>query len=490
MHSVGLMTSDSREPTAASSFPRGGDFWSASRRKGIGIRNASPVLNESVGRHCPATGESKRKGTSTLKSLYHDPMRQLADRAMSKLSRLLVHVFFRSVELQCEENLPKTGPVVLVANHVNGLVDGLLLMATLDRYPRFLGKSTLFKIVPLWPFLKFAGVIPVYRASDGVPGDQNVSAFATCHDILAHNGVVALFPEGISHDESSLQPLKTGAARIALGAGFDRGVNSVVTVAVGLTYETKSRFRSRALVRIAEPVSISPWSEEYQLDSQKTVRVVTDDVARQLAGVSPTYISWDQAEKVNRIAEVVVRSPKNRLPSDVSMADQVEAGERLAKIERQDPGDARLQSLLAAFAVYERDLEFLGLSDSQIAAEYPRGRFRWVLIWSIFKVVVAIPFAIVGVIVHILPFEVIKQIAKRPVNEGMKATAKLLGCFASFVIVYAGLGVLVGERYGAWRIGGLLEGYRIVKSRRVALRAICDHRSMVVDAAFVLLSQS
>jgi 1-acyl-sn-glycerol-3-phosphate acyltransferase len=433
---------------------------------------------------------------------------------MAKLSRLLVHVFFRSVELQCEENLPNTGPVVLVANHVNGLIDGLLLMATLDRYPRFLGKSTLFKIVPLWPFLKFAGVIPIYRAIDGVSGDLNVSAFSTCHDILARNGVVALFPEGISHDESSLQPLKTGAARIALGAGFDNGINSVVTVAVGLTYETKSRFRSRALVRIAEPVNISRWSEEYQSDSQMTVRAVTDDVARQLAEVSPTYTSWDQAEKVNRIAEVVIRSPKGRLPSDVTMGDQVGAAERLAQIEQGDPGNARLQLLLGAFAVYERDLEFLGLSDSQVAAEYPPGRLRWVLVWSLFKVIVAIPFAAIGVIVHIVPFELIKQIAKKPANEGMKATAKLLGCFASFVIVYAALGVIVGGRYGPWagviiaigsplcgyvavrlservrRIGGLLEGYRIVKSRRAALRTVSDHRSVVVDTAFVLLSQS
>jgi len=87
-----------------------------------------------------------------------------------------------------------------------------------------------------------------------------------------------------------------------------------VTVAVGLTYDSKTRFRSRALVRIAEPVSISRWSEEYQVDSQKAVRAFTDDVARQLAEVSPTYPSWAQAVKVSRIAEVVVRSPKGRFP--------------------------------------------------------------------------------------------------------------------------------------------------------------------------------
>src|SRR5580693_10045608 len=130
-------------------------------------------------------------------------MRRLADRGMKGLARLLVHVFFRRIELQNGDRLPATGPVVLVANHLNGLVDGLLLMATLGRYPRFLGKSTLFKILPLWPFLKLAGVVPVYRSNDGESTSKNTAAFAMSRRLLAQGGMVAVFPEGISHDEPS-----------------------------------------------------------------------------------------------------------------------------------------------------------------------------------------------------------------------------------------------------------------------------------------------
>jgi glycerol-3-phosphate O-acyltransferase/dihydroxyacetone phosphate acyltransferase len=81
---------------------------------------------------------------------------------MVGLARLLVHIFFRRVEVEHGERIGTDQPTVVVINHRNGLVDGLLLMAALGRYPRFLGKSTLFHNPLLWPFLKLAGVIPVY----------------------------------------------------------------------------------------------------------------------------------------------------------------------------------------------------------------------------------------------------------------------------------------------------------------------------------------
>ena len=400
---------------------------------------------------------------------------------------------------------------MLVANHTNGLVDGLLLMATLRRYPRFLGKSTLFKIPPLWPFLKLAGVIPVFRTIDAGPGDGNVSAFATCHDLLQEGGLVAVFPEGISHDEPSLQPLKTGAARIALEAGIDGGVEGVQSIAVGLVYDAKARFRSRALVRVAEPVGIARWAQEYRTDGREAVRAFTEDLAAQLHTVSPTYSSWAQADLLSRIADVVVRAPGDQLPSDVEMADQVSVAARLTAVQQTDGGVA-LEHLFAAFEAYERNLSLLGLKDSQVVAQYSRRRLRLALMWSILKVVVALPFAAIGVVVHVLPFQVIKQVAKKPTNEGIKATVKLLGCFASFVTVYALVGLVVGRVYGPWagfiaalaaplcgyvavrliervsRIGGVMDGYRTVKVRRDVLDSVLAHRQTVLtDAGNVLV---
>ena len=440
-----------------------------------------------------------------------DVMRRLADWLMGRLAGVLIRIFFRDVEVDGGDLLPRSGPVLVVANHTNGLVDGLLLMATLGRFPRFLGKSTLFRIPPLWPLLKLAGVIPVYRAIDSGAGDRNLSAFAKSRDILAKGGMIAVFPEGISHDELSLQPLKTGAARIALEAAFDGGIGDLAIVAVGLTYDAKARFRSRALVRLAVPFGVTELAEPYRTDAHAAVRALTRGIGARLSSVNPTFSSWSEAALCSRIAEVVVRSPGASLPADIRLADQFEVASRLAAIE-QGPDAEQLSDLRTAFATYERDLQLLGLDDGQVTAGYPRGRLRLAIIWSAVKVVVALPFAAIGVVVHVVPFQIMKQLAKRPTNEGMKATVKLLGCFVSFLLVYVAIGIVVGEAVGALagllaaaaaplcgylavrlhervrRVGGLVQGYRTMRAHGTVIDSVKEHRAAVTAASGLVLA--
>jgi hypothetical protein len=386
-------------------------------------------------------------------------------------------------------------------------------MATLPRFPRFLGKSTLFRIPPLWPFLKLAGVVPVYRSKDGESTARNVGSFRTCRLLLAAGGQVALFPEGISHDESMLQPLKTGAARIALGAVADDGVAGVTMVPVGLAYDAKARFRSRALVHVGVADDAGRWVDAYGIDAHQAVRDLTGELADNLGAVSPTYRSWVQATELREIAGIVARRNGGEAGTDdVDLARLEETAQNLADAERSGRRPEELERLRDAFGHYARDLALIGLTDGQLVDGDHPGRRRRALAWSATRVVAALPVAAVGVVVHVVPYQIMKKVGAVPENESIKATVKLLGCVVLFTMVYVVLGVLAGEAWGPWaglaaagaapasgyvavrlvervkRIGGVLAGARVVRQRRAVVATVLAHRVAVVEAAAAVVA--
>ena len=308
-------------------------------------------------------------------------------------------------------------PTVLVADHRNGLVDGLLLMAALPRYPRFLGKSTLFHNPLLWPFLKLGGVVPIYRTQDGGSPEGNRRAFARCHRLLAGGGMVAIFPEGISHDEPILQPLRTGAARIALSAAAG-GVADVETVAVTLIYDDKQRFRSRALVRVGVPAPTRPWVDRYRDDEPAAVRSLTDDVAERLRQDGGEFDSWAEADRCADIADVVAR-PTSVLPGQTALADRSEIVDALQRASRQ-PGrrDRGGPSLDLAAASYRELLDGGRAHDAQVAADYRSGRLRWRLARAVVAVVAALPVALIGALIHAVPYGLVKVAGRVPRQRG------------------------------------------------------------------------
>ncbi|CAJ1005377.1 putative Acyltransferase [Leishmania naiffi] len=77
--------------------------------------------------------------------------------------------------------------------------------------------------------------------------------YAQVYDTLQKNHCIGIFPEGGSHDHTSLLPLKAGVALFSLGA-VERHI-SVKIVPVGLTYLYGHKFRSRAYIEFGEAFS-------------------------------------------------------------------------------------------------------------------------------------------------------------------------------------------------------------------------------------------
>jgi 1-acyl-sn-glycerol-3-phosphate acyltransferase len=191
-----------------------------------------------------------------------------------------VHVFFREVDRTGIERIPRGVPLILAATHTNSVVDGVLLLALPVPRLRLLAKSTLFSHPVMGPLLALVGALPVFRREDpGVDPAQNLGTFARCHEALAAGNSVALFPEGTSHNNTHRLPLKTGAARIALGAESHHGSLGVRIVPVIFDYEAKGRFRSRVRIRIGDPIDPSAGD----LDSAATRRAAVVALTQRIA---------------------------------------------------------------------------------------------------------------------------------------------------------------------------------------------------------------
>jgi len=209
--------------------------------------------------------------------------RRVMAEAVAAFARLAVRIFFKDVNVTGLENLPSSVPLVMVANHNNSVVDSFLLLALPRVRPRMLAKNTLFRHPVMGPLLFVAGAMPVYRREDqGADVARNSGTFSRCHALLAAGGSIALFPEGMSHNLERQPPLKTGAARIVLGAEALRGPLGVRVVPVGLCYDAKERFRSRVSVHLGPPLDAALETTAYHRRQGEAVRALTGRIATAL----------------------------------------------------------------------------------------------------------------------------------------------------------------------------------------------------------------
>jgi 1-acyl-sn-glycerol-3-phosphate acyltransferase len=351
-------------------------------------------------------------------------VRRLADRVVRLIARAATLGWFRSVEASGLERIPRSGPCLIVANHPGGFVDPALLASVMPRTPRFLAMASLWRNPVLRPFLALAGAIPVQRATDG-PTDRNENAFATCDAVLRNGDVVAIFPEGQASDEPHLLPVKTGAARIALGAGAP----GLRIVPVGLIYEAKQRARQRALVRVGEPIVVhATHGGEHE---REAVSRLTAEIRRRLADASLDYEDATQAADLGFAAAVHLRRGGGSPTWSPSLGDLERTADRLADA----PPEARDRVRTAAND-YRAALRANGTSDRAVAGGGRPGRTRPTRIAATLLTIVALPFALVGLVANIAPATLVHLAGRRPAAPVTLATIKFLTALVAFPVAW------------------------------------------------------
>ncbi|MEY2425518.1 MAG: hypothetical protein QOI61_1090 [Actinomycetota bacterium] len=231
------------------------------------------------------------------------------------IARFACTLLLRRVEVADASRLPKGRPILLVANHFNGFVDPLVLASVLPRSPRFIAKASLTQIPLLAAIARRGGVVFVRRREDETGPVNNDAAFSECHAALAKGDTVAIFPEGTTHDRPHLDPIKTGAARIALGART-AGATNLAIVPVGLTFPDKVALRTAALVQIGEPIDVDDVCKPgVGVDNTDAVRKLTSVIDRGIRAVSLDFDDTETALALEQAAHIALTSQYTEEPT-------------------------------------------------------------------------------------------------------------------------------------------------------------------------------
>lgn len=291
------------------------------------------------------------------------------ERLLKRGFRFGLRIFFKKMTVLGESRIPARGPLILVANHVNALLDPLILFCVATRPVRFLAKAPLFRNPFVAPFLRAVGALPVHRRKDpGGDPSLNEATFEACEHGLVEGEAVALFPEGISHNEPKLQQLRTGTARIA-GRTCRRGTAPAI-VPVGLVYTAKSLFRSEVTVVVGHEVAYDdlPWTDG---EDTSSVEELTRRIAAGLTAVTVNAERWEDV----RLMEGLRVMALELLGVDAREVPEAAAQRRMlekfyaARLEHP----AQLHALLKAARPYLRTLRALGLTDEDVARRVDPG---------------------------------------------------------------------------------------------------------------------
>jgi len=197
---------------------------------------------------------------------------------------IALHWFYRDIAVTGVHRLPARGPVLLAVNHQNAMVDAILAQAVVPWPLRLTAKATLASNPLGALFVKAMGIIPLRRTSDErAPNSdpmRNRSSFVEIVAELARGGTVLIFPEGKSHNDPVVAPLKTGLARAALRARAD-GVRGLHIVPLGFTFEHKGKPGTMVAAQVGEPILVDTWPGDEP-------HALTEEVAHRLSAVSLT----------------------------------------------------------------------------------------------------------------------------------------------------------------------------------------------------------
>ena len=410
-------------------------------------------------------------------------------RIIVAILRFAMRIYFRRVEVVGLEHVPRKSPVIFVLNHPNALVDPAFLLCLAPRRVSFLAKSPLFRMPILGYFVRALDCLPVYRQQDeGEDVSKNREMFVAARELLARGGTIGICPEGVSHDEPRLRPIKTGAARIALGAvstveangtevdssavppaiatpgglraspdagGSDKTKIPCVDLKIvpaGLYYTSKTKFRSAVLLYFGKPIEVSPV--ELEPDGNPPRAAVRDLSKRIECALREVILDAEHEEALQTIsrAERIFSSETDEEGSE-SLAEELQLQQRFNKAYAvlRERAPERLRKLEVRMIRFEEELTQAGVDPEDLSPPTSTlDVFRHLITRVLLFLLLIVP-ATLGALVHYPAYRLGGYLATRfsKNDEDVISTVKIISAMLLFPMTWL-LAAAVGYKLQGW----------------------------------------
>ena len=194
-------------------------------------------------------------------------------------------VFWR-IKVEGRENIPKSGPAVLAANH-QSFCDSFFIPLVVTRRVTYLAKAEYFDSKKTAWFFRAAGQIPIRRGG----GSASERALETARrDVLGKGRILCLYPEGTRTLDTYVHKGRTGVTRLSRECGVPIiPVGVVGTVDVQPVNSKFMRPFKKVTIRFGKPMEMAPPlnpDDPMEGHDHTQCRSFTDDLMREIARLS------------------------------------------------------------------------------------------------------------------------------------------------------------------------------------------------------------
>lgn len=334
-------------------------------------------------------------------------------RFVKVLMTVALRLFYRRIYVTGLENIADTGPAIIIPNHNSSLMDAALLGILIRRPLYFFARGDVFINRLVSAILYRFHMLPVHPHDGGRKTlSDNAESFSKAEEILLKGGIIIFFPEGSSHVDKQILPLRKGVFRLAFKTSAQRNYElNIPLIPAGITYSHPTKWRSDVMVHLGTPIQLDAHINGFRQNAPATLLALTKQAHKSLTQLAPDVADptlnsltiggaeiasnefdfytprWKQATRKRLDREKLVYARLTKLSS----AEQLTLGNV----------HHRYRELLAQFR----------LNDKTVSSQFG---FQ---VGFYFLLLIGLPFFLVGYLLNFLPVFIARQIVVHKVTR-------------------------------------------------------------------------